>query len=105
MPSPLDTALRMLADPTRRRLLFALLEHNPQRDTALHPIDDVPLAEGETERLTLEMHHNHLPKLEDAGLIRWDRQTHEVAKGPNFDEVRPILSLLKNDPDILAKPA
>jgi len=105
MATLLDTTFRVLADPTRRRLLVALLEHNPQNDTALHPSDDVPLAEGETERLTHKLHHTRFPMLEGAGLIRWDRQNHELVTGPNFDEIRPILTLLMDNPDSITQPA
>ncbi|WP_254532280.1 hypothetical protein [Natrinema gelatinilyticum] len=38
--------------------------------------------------------HNHLPKLEAYGFIRWDKNTHEVEKGPAFEHVRPLLEML-----------
>jgi hypothetical protein len=94
-----DDMLDALADVQRRKLLVALIEHNPQ--------DDAPVviagSESESdavERLLL-MKHVHLPKLADYGLIEWNEDTHEVLKGPNFDEVRPLLELLDAHEDEL----
>lgn len=101
MPSLLDDAFRAMADPTRRRILVALAEQNPQNAATLHPVD-LSLTDAETRKLTTEMYHSHLPWLEEAGLVTWDRDTHELEKGPNFDEIRPILTLLEGDPDTLA---
>jgi predicted transcriptional regulator len=88
-----------LADVQRRKLLIALLEHNPQDDSA------VVIADSESESDAVErlvsMQHVHLPKLADYGFIEWDEDTHEVMKGPNFDEIRPLLELLDDHEDEL----
>lgn len=88
-----------LADIQRRKLMVALLEHNPQDDTPVIVAD----SEGESdavERL-ISMHHVHLPKLADYGFIEWNEETHEVMKGPKFDEIRPLLELLESHDDEL----
>lgn len=92
----LDTVLRALADVQRRRLLVALLEDHPQEDS-IRVTEDSRLAEQERQRLQMEMFHTHLPKLEDRGFIRWDREEHQVEKGPTFSEIRPLLELLHNN--------
>lgn len=88
-----------LADLQRRRLLVSLLEHNPQDDTP------VVTADSDTERDAVErlvtMQHAHLPKLADYGFISWDKETHEVTKGPTFDEIKPLLELLDDHEDEL----
>ena len=89
-----DDALRALAHPDRRRLLRALAEHNPQPDDTLHVPEDVPFENPKREQLRIRLYHTHLPKLEEAGLIHWDRDAHKVTKGPQFGEVRPLLNLL-----------
>lgn len=85
-----------LAAVQRRRLLVALLDHNPQ--------GDAPEATGDqsisVEQL-VEIQHVHLPKLEEYGFIAWDEETHEVSKGPNFDEIGPLLKLLADHPEKL----
>lgn len=47
----------------------------------------------------LELYHNHLPKLDDAGLIEWDREEGVVEKGPRFDEVHPLLDFASENID------
>ena len=93
----MDDFHRAMANPHRRRLLVALTDHDPQRDT-LTP-EDVHEGDRDLERLKIEMHHVHLPLLEDAGLIEWDRRTHEVIKGSHFDEILPMLSSADAPPD------
>ncbi len=94
-----DDMVDALADVQRRKLLVALLEHNPQDDSA------VVIADSESESDAVErlvsMQHVHLPKLTDYGFIEWDEDTHEVMKGPNFDEIRPLLELLDDHEDEL----
>lgn len=94
-----DDAMDALADVQRRKLLVALLEHNPQDDAP------VVIAGSASESDALErlvtMEHVHLPKLDDYGFIEWDQETHEVMKGTNFDEIRPLLELLDSHEDEL----
>jgi len=85
----MDEMFATLADRERRRVLLALLEHNPQPEVIGVGSDDF----GDDRRL-LQLTHAHLPKLEAAGYIEWDRDAHEVVKGPSFDEIRPLLELL-----------
>lgn len=47
------------------------------------------------------MQHLHLPKLADYEFIEWNKDTHEVTKGPKFDEIRPLLELLATHEDEL----
>lgn len=105
MPTPprsqsaLDTAFDVLANAYRRRLLVALLEHDAGASVVPTDvvIENVP-PEGRGVYLT----HTHLPKLEDAGFIEWDREGEEVRAGPRFDEIRPLLELLDDHADELA---
>lgn len=96
---PVDDALDALGHIQRRKLLFALLDHDPQ--------DDSPtiLADSEDEADALEhlvgMNDVHLPKLAEYGYINWNRDAHEVTHGPNFDDIRPLLELLADHEDEL----
>ena len=94
-----DDMVDALAAVQRRKLLVALLEHNPQND-APDVIADSESESAAVERL-VSMRHVHLPKLADYGFIEWHEDTHEVLKGPNFDEIRPLLELLENHEDEL----
>ncbi|WP_336336908.1 transcriptional regulator [Haloarcula brevis] len=94
-----DDMVDALADVQRRKLLVALLEHNPQDDTPVVIADSESDADA-VERL-VTMQHVHLPKLVDYGFIEWNEETHEVTKGPKFDEIRPLLELLDDHEDEL----
>lgn len=97
----LDTLLSIMADKYRRRLLLALLEHNPQDDEDTHLPADVSLEDEELEALQVHMTHKHLPKLAAAGVIEWDQEANAVRKGPKFTEIRPLLELIRDHADEL----
>ena len=92
----LDRFLDVLANKYRRRLLIALLEHNPQDDEDPQIPDDVGITDKDLDELMTQMSHVHLPKLEEAGFIEWDPEPNVVRKGPNFDEIRPLLELIRD---------
>lgn len=93
-----DQLFDALADVHRRRLLLALIDHNPQDVSAL---PGVPWTVSESETVLTSKRHVHLPKLADYGLIEWDRDEQMVTKGPRFDEIEPILELLDDHHDDL----
>jgi hypothetical protein len=94
-----DDMVDAVAHIQRRKLLIALLEHNPQDDTPIIVADSKDDADA-LERL-VSMQHVHLPKLVDYGFIEWDKDSHEVVKGPNFDAIKPLLRLLDDHEDEL----
>lgn len=94
-----DDMADTLGHVQRRKLLVALLAHNPQDDTPVVVADSESDAEA-VERL-VTMRHVHLPKLVDYGFIEWDEAAHEVTKGPTFDQIKPLLELLANHEDEL----
>lgn len=71
-----DIVLKALADPQRRRLLFALTEANPQADSPIAP-EDCQLTAPEVERRSVDLHHKHFPMLESAGVVDWNREAHQ----------------------------
>lgn len=89
---PIDTKLEMVSDSQRRELLLSLQDRSPQ-DTGVHS-GSVSMADG-GRKSQVEMHHRHLPKLEEAGLVTWNRDAGRVSRGPAFDDVRPLLALLE----------
>ena len=97
-PVSFDDMLDVLIHIQRRKLLVALMDHNPQ--------DDMSVVVGSEEdsnsiEQLVQMKHVHLPKMVEYGLIEWDRETHEVSKGDNFDKIRPLLELLDDHQDEL----
>ena len=83
--SDLDDYLRLLADGQKRRLLQSLLDADGS------PVSVASADAHERARL----HHIHLPKLADAGLIDWDPRDDIVVRGPAFDEVVPLLEAIE----------
>lgn len=97
----LDEMFIALSDTYRRRLLVALLKHNPRKISGLSIPEDIHTGEKEMEDLRAIMFHNHLPRLEEAGFVRWNKVVDTVMKGPRFQEMRPFLELMHNHADEL----
>lgn len=95
----LDDMLAVLANRHRRHLLVALNDQNPQ--TEVGTPDGVEVDGERLTALRLEMRHNHLPRLEDAGYIEWDQDLHVVTKGPAFDQIRPVLEMFEENAEEL----
>ncbi|MHB9287411.1 hypothetical protein ACKVMT_10290 [Halobacteriales archaeon Cl-PHB] len=88
-PVAFDTIAEALGHQTRRQVLAELLEHNPLA------IQDVVARNVGPDRddARLQMVHLHLPKLDDMGYVSWDRDSETIVKGPNWDEIEPVLRL------------
>jgi hypothetical protein len=85
----LDDQLKVLSSSDRRQLLHTLTED------AAHttPVDSPHNMEtnGGNRDQAVVMHHVHLPRLEDHSLITWKEETGEITRGPQFDEIEPLL--------------
>lgn len=49
--------------------------------------------QGDRSEIFVRMTHCHLPMMESAGIIEWDKLTQIVEPGPEFAHVRPFLDL------------
>ena len=96
-----DTALEALSNRYRRNLLVALLEHNPQDDDDLDPLNATTPSGSDLDVLQTKLFHNHLPKLEEMGYIEWDRERNEIMTGPDWEEIAPLLRLIDDHQDKL----
>ena len=90
-----DSVFDALADEHRRRLLVALDEDGPRRFGDPESLDEWLIGEMDAERARAMQYHVHLPKLADEGFVTWDRETGEVAKGPAFERLEPLLGVLR----------
>jgi hypothetical protein len=92
----MDRILNILRNRHRRAILLLLKEGTV--DTKA----DVMVRNGDnTKEVELVLTHAHLPKLDDAGYIEWDRETDEISKGPRFEEIEPLLELIETHADEL----
>ena len=91
----LDTQLKLLSRRERRLVLRELLLDGDPFEVA----DVLDEETAESEQVTYE--HDHLPKLESAGYIEWNRLTGQIARGPQFREIVPLLELLEEHADEL----
>ncbi len=96
MRPEIDRMLDIMSE-RRRRLILLLLKRGTVETT-----DDVMLrGNGESDTSEIQLVHSHLPKLEDAGYIEWDRDAGDISKGPRFDDIEPLLELIENHADEL----
>lgn len=89
----IDDLLTALSSPQRRKLLDSLITDSPPD----HAEPTEVTVGGE-----MEMHHIHLPKLADYGIVDWDRDTNRVTRGPNFEAAATLLEFLANSERIPA---
>ena len=88
-----DRALSVIADSRRRNVLKYLAENG---DAAI-PIDELvagiedgrPLSGGDNRemdnQIVIELHHTHLPKLDEVGLIDYEKGAGTVRYRPQDD--------------------
>lgn len=91
-----DQMLEIMSKRHRRLVLLLL-----QQETIKLASDGIRYENSEAEVPNIELTHNHLPKLEAAGYIEWDRETSLISKGPRFDDIESFLGLIDNHTDEL----
>lgn len=99
MSTSFDVHLDALGHVDRRQLLLALLDVKAEGNLPIE-VDRLEQDTAETP-LRVSMHHVHLPKLDDYGLVDADLDRYTVTTGPRFDEIRPLLELLDENRDRL----
>lgn len=97
---PLDVVFAVLSHSTRRTVLTMIEEHNPRKREEFEP-DALVEDEEDRELRHVALYHNHLPKLEEAGFIDWDHEDDTITRGPNFEEIQPLISLMQAHQDEL----
>lgn len=88
-PIELDTVLDTLNHPHRRAILRFLYEHPEDRISAETMVSYLrEREEGRTgekpssERISTDLYHIHAPKLDDVGLVTFDRSRRELQYHP-----------------------
>lgn len=96
----LDRMFDILSHPTRRRILTLLSDLNPSDGDEFDPTE-IATENDDPQLLATELHHRHLPYLEERGYIKWDRETRTIRRGSQFDQVLPLIRLMRNHHDEL----
>jgi hypothetical protein len=91
--APTDVYLSLLADRNRRAVLLSLNERGDDAEPL--PIEEI-LPGSMPESVEVALTHNHLPKLADHEVIRWNRDEGVVAPGPAFERVEPFIEGLES---------
>lgn len=77
----------------RRKVLEQLVEHGVQNrcELAEAVVDDEDLPVEDIEELEIELHHRHLPILEDDGYVEYDWRNGDVALWEDTEAVEALL--------------
>lgn len=90
--SDLDGVMHALSDERRRRILLALRKEEQVR----------PFSGDEAEEDgAVQLHHVHLPVLEQNDLVAWNQETGTVKRGDDFEAADSILTALEARRDVL----
>ena len=69
----------VISGPERRRAVAGLA------DGTVETVADLRVR-GRADEIAAELRETHLPALEEAGYIEWDREAGVIEPGPNFEE-------------------
>lgn len=85
--SKMDYLMEVLSKQQRRVILYRLKQND-----RLQPFE----SSDSLHNADLELYHIHLPKLEAAVYIEWNRETREFKNGPQSDEVETLFTPIEN---------
>jgi hypothetical protein len=91
----LDQVFQTLNHPARRYILITLEEQN-QCDVDALATDQGDKGDLEQAPSLPDLHHNHLPRLNETEFVQWDRTAESVRRGPHFEDLRPLLKWIRN---------
>lgn len=105
-----DTVLDLCTDQHRRIVLAILTEERRSltvddlTETIVkynHQASMSDVSEDVLDQVRLSLHHVHLPKLAQAGVVEYDPERHRVEPTEQFDLLQPSLSaILDADPTL-----
>lgn len=97
-----ETALKLLTNQQRRQILRRVAD-TPDGTTVdqltqhLRGSDSLqPDGNGSVEHRGIELHHVHLPKLQEANVIEYDTDQGTVHRGREFQDVLSLLEVIED---------
>lgn len=106
--SDLDTCLRLVADPRRRKLVRKLRHETDGQTTIDELVTELHQEESRSdhdrsptrEQVTTQLYHVHLPKLADHGVVEYDPETGTVRYQPHEQIEATLDALPENAPHV-----
>lgn len=92
-----NTVFRALSTEPRRQLIISLMDAEPDQSVPLPESAIMPNVPLDSERLSLELYHIHLPMLADMGFIAWETEPLVASRGPKFDQVAAVFETLHTE--------
>ena len=93
--------LTQLVDTLCHPHLWQILTHLSIRDPWPENEFDHRAPAFSTDSLDAELVHDHLPMLDEAGFVEWNRKRGVVRRGPRFLELVPLIHLSNNHQAVL----
>lgn len=83
----------VLAHPIRRRIVAILVDRNTvhRKELAQLLASDEMIAQDDSERIEIALHHNRLPKLNDELVVEYDRRNGDVVLWVDSDTATKML--------------
>lgn len=100
-PSKVDEHLTVLADQTRRAILYYFQDAS-EEVAALDDLVNYLLEQngGDTERLTIQLHHSTIPQLANAGVLEYQRASGAVRYLGDRELERLLASVVEYEQDV-----
>jgi len=89
-----DQLYEALAAQPRRMIIFSLLKEPEDKWLPLPDAASSPMQPMDSPEPCIHLRHHHLPKLAEAGYIRWKSDPFRVQRGPHFEEPGFVVSKL-----------
>jgi hypothetical protein len=94
-----DQLHEVLASQERRMIIYSLMEVPKERRIPLPDAAMTPESSWDSEKTGIRLEHNHLPRLADAGYVRWERDPFCVQRGPRFEEAEALFEIIHGSID------
>jgi len=103
----LDACLRLVADQHRRRVIHHLRHETNGTTTFDDLVDQVHRQAPDSkngppqdrEELAIQLHHTHLPKLADHGVVEHDPERGTIKYRPD-DQIQAVLEGIPEEPSL-----
>lgn len=100
-----DQLFEVLSAEPRREIIISLRDAPPDERLLLPDAAESPNQSIDSKALAIKLRHQHLPKLADAGYVRWESEPFCVQRGPDFAEavfiVEKVFESMDEIPDSL----